>query len=232
MPPAIAVLPTKMIRVLLFEDKKSFRETLQLYFKDSKKVFITAAYSNANNAVKLIKEHAPDVVLMDIQMPGISGIEALQQIKAANLDTSVLMLTSFDDEHRIFVSMCWGALGYALKSAKGHLIGKSIERAIREVHTGGGHFSPAIAAKIGTIFRDRLVKAEPTYVQLTDREEEVLQLLCQGNSYRMIAGACKPLVAYSTVCTHVKNIYKKLEVNSAPEAIRKAYGLYLLSDKK
>lgn len=225
---AIATIPKTMIRVLLFEDNKSFRETLQLYFKSSQKVFITAAFPNAQQAVKLVREYQPDIVLMDIQMPGISGLEALQQIKVTSPDTKVMMLTTFKDEHHIFVALCWGASGYILKGAGGKPIGKSIERAIRDVHNGGGHLSPIIAAKVGSIFNDKLVREQPTYVSLTTREQEVLKLLCEGNSYQMIADACKPPIAYNTVCDHMKNIYKKLEVNSAPEAIRKAWNLYLV----
>lgn len=205
-----------MIRVILFEDNKSLRQSLGLYLASSDEIFFCGAFPDANEAVAKVRKHKPDVVLMDIQMPGISGIEALQKIKAACPDTKVLMQTVYEDEHRVFAAICGGASGYVLKSPDPEVI----LQAVREVYGGGAHMSPTIAAKVLTMFQQQFVQTQPTYVDLTDREREVLGCMVKGMSYKMIADAC--CLSYHTVHWHVKNIYEKLHVNSAPEAVAKA----------
>ena len=124
------------IRVILFEDNKEYKESLELFFEVSTKIFLSAAYTEATNALKLIRKHQPDVVLMDIQMPGISGIEALQKVKAKEPTTKILIQTDYDDTHKIFMAICSGASGYVLKSA-GIAV---LEQAIIDVHNGGSGF--------------------------------------------------------------------------------------------
>jgi DNA-binding NarL/FixJ family response regulator len=205
-----------MIRVILFEDNKSLRQNLGLYLASMDDIFFAGAFPDANEAVAKIRRYQPDVVLMDIQMPGISGIEALQQIKATLPDTKVLMQTVYEDEHRVFAAICGGASGYVLKSPDPAVI----LQAIRDVYNGGAHMSPTIAAKVLTLFQHQFVQTQPTYVDLTDREREVLGCMVKGMSYKLIADAC--CLSYHTVHWHVKNIYEKLHVNSAPEAVAKA----------
>ncbi len=205
-----------MIRVILFEDKKAFRETLEFYWRDSEKIYLAASFEEADDALKIIRKYKPDVVLMDIQLPGISGIEALQELHKYEPEVPILIQTIFEDNHRIFCAICGGASGYVLKSAGPG----AIEEAIIDVHNGGGYFSPAIALKVAKLFRNELVQGQATFVELTKVEEEVLKSMCKGLSYELIADDVKR--KYDVVHFHIKNIYKKLHVNSMPEAVAKA----------
>lgn len=205
-----------MIRVLLYEDNKNYREALIDAFEDSDKVFLTKAYPNALKAVRQIKEIQPDVVLMDIEMPGISGLDALAQINEQCPGTKVLMQTQFEDNHRIFVALCRGALGYAIKKDPFD----RLEEAIVEVHNGGGYFSPIIAGKVARFFQSQAVKKNPDYTPLTPKETEVLGYLAKAKKYKEIAALMH--ISYAGVHSHVKNIYKKLHVSSRAEAVMKA----------
>ena len=205
-----------MIRVILFEDNKSLRQSLGLFLASADDVFYGGGFADANDALAKVRKYKPDVVLMDIQMPGISGLEALRLIKATYPDTRVLMQTVYEDEHRVFTAICGGASGYVLKSPDPEVI----LQAVRDVYGGGAAMSPTIAAKVLTLFQQQFVQVQPTYVALTDREREVLGCMVKGMSYKMIADAC--CLSYHTVHWHVKNIYEKLHVNSAPEAVAKA----------
>lgn len=204
----------KKIRILLFEDNKKYQESLKLYFEDSEQFFLAAIYGHATDALKRIEEHNPDVVLMDIEMPGISGLEALQQIKAREPQVKILMQTIFDDSHRIFVALCAGASGYVIKSAGLAAYGQ----AILDVHNGGGYFSPSIASKVITLFQNKLVQEQVDYINLTKSELQILQCMADdGPSYKMIANRLGK--TYAAVHHHVKNIYKKLHVNCMTEAV-------------
>ncbi len=205
-----------MITLVLFEDNRSLRQSLTRYFDSTDDVWLAGAYENANEAVAKIRKYRPDVVLMDIQMPGLSGIEAMVQIKTAYPDTKVLIHTVFEDEHRIFSAICGGASGYVLKSPDPD----DLLQAIQDVYAGGAHMSPAIAAKALRMFQNQFVTTQPTYVELTDREREILTCMVKGMSYKMIADAC--CISFHTVHYHIKHIYEKLHVNSAPEAVVKA----------
>ena len=205
-----------MIRVILFEDNRSFRQSLGLFLASSEEVFLAGSFPDASQALANIRKHKPDVVLMDIQMPGESGLEALKKIKVASPDTKVLMQTVFDDDYRIFTAICSGANGYVLKSPNPD----DILRAVIEVHHGGACMSPSIAAKVMQMFKNQFVKAQTEYIDLTEREREILGCMVKGMSYKMIAEVCA--LSFHTVHWHVKNIYEKLHVNSAPEAVAKA----------
>jgi len=205
-----------MISLVIFEDNKALRQSLSLYFNHTEGVYLAGAYQDANEAVAKIRKHRPDVVLMDIQMPGLSGIEAMQRIKAAYPDTKVLIHTIFEDDHRIFSAVCGGASGYVLKSPDPD----EVLEAIQDVYRGGAHMSPAIALRVMQMFQSQFVQAEATYIELTEREKEVLTCMVKGMSYKMIADACS--LSFHTVHYHIKHIYEKLHVNSAPEAVVKA----------
>jgi DNA-binding NarL/FixJ family response regulator len=205
-----------MISAIMFEDDRQFRRSFQEYFEDSDKVFLAAAFADAENAVAQVKRHKPDVVIMDIQMPGINGLEALRLIKAASPDTHVMMLTTFDDEEKIFAAICSGASGYALKSEQLD----RLEKAMGDVSEGGGFMSPSIAAKVMRMFQNQLVRKQPEYADLTDRQKDVLQAMVNGLNRKMIATELK--IGYDTVGDHIKEIYRKLHVNSASEAVREA----------
>lgn len=205
-----------MLRIILFEDNKNYREALTDAFDLSDRVFLTQSFKHANDAVKEIKQYRPDVVLMDIEMPGISGLDALMKINEAYPETKVMIQTQFEDEHRLFVALCRGAWGYALKSDSFD----KLEEAIVEVHQGGGYFSPAIAGKVRRLFMTEQFKKTPLYTPLTEREQEVLEHLAKALKYKDIAKAM--FLSYEGVHSHIKNIYSKLHVSSRSEAILKA----------
>ncbi len=205
-----------MISVLLFEDNKNFRESLSLYLASAEGIWLSGAFADATEAVKLVRKYKPDVVLMDIQMPHLSGIDALRAIKSSSEDTKVMMQTVFEDDDKVFAAICAGANGYILKNPRPD----TYVQAIVDVYNGGSHLSPSIASKVLTMFQHQFAKSEQTYIQLTQREKEVLQCMVKGMSYKMIADACD--ISFNTVHTHIKKIYEKLHVNSAPEAVVKA----------
>ncbi len=201
------------LRVILFEDNKEYTESLRMFFEDSERVFLTASFLDATEALKQIRKHQPDVVLMDIELPGVSGIEAMQKIREAIPDTKILIQTSFEDNHKIFASLCGGASGYFIKSA-GLM---ALEQSILDVYHAGGSLSPSIAKKVIALME---TKHKIEYIKLTPREKEVLQYLVEGLSYKMIQA--KINISYDTVCFHIRNIYDKLHVHSKAEAIVKA----------
>ena len=206
----------KWISVVIFEDNKSYRNSLSAYLSNTNGILVAGAYPDASDVLSKIRKHKPDVVLMDIQMPGISGLEALKKIKAATPEVKILMQTMFEDEHKIFAAICSGANGYFVKSPDP----EQMVQAIQDVAEGGGHLSPTIAAKAFKMFQNQFVKTQTNYITLTDREKEILGLMVKGQSYKMIADSV--CLSYHTVHWHVKNIYEKLHVNSAPEAVAKA----------
>jgi DNA-binding NarL/FixJ family response regulator len=206
----------KLVTVLLFEDNSSYRNSLANFFNEVEGILFAGAYGDADDALSKVRKHRPDVVLMDIQMPGISGIEALKKIRSTYPEVKVLIQTVFEDEHKIFSAICAGASGYVLKSPDPELM----LQAIMDVYDGGGHMSPSIALKAMKMFQNQFVATQSTFVELTEREKEILGLMVKGKSYKMIADAL--FLSYHTVHWHVKNIYEKLHVNSAPEAVAKA----------
>lgn len=205
-----------MIRTVLFEDNKNLRESLALYLASSETIWLAGAFPNAKDALAIVKKLKPDVVLMDIQMPHISGIEAMIDLKKHLPETKVLIQTVFEDDDKVFQTICSGANGYVLKNPDPAVY----VQAITEVHAGGSHLSPVIARKVMEMFQQNYAKNEHTFVDLTKREKEILACMVKGLSYKMIADACD--ISFSTVCSHVNHIYEKLHVNSAPEAVVKA----------
>jgi DNA-binding NarL/FixJ family response regulator len=212
----------RMIRVVLFEDNKNFRESLSMYLAGNENIWLIGNFPDAREAVSIVKKHKPDVVLMDIEMPYKTGLMAMAEIKQVFPDTKILIQTVFEDEERIFQAICGGASGYIVKSPDP----EKYVQAIREVQEGGSALSPSIASKVMKLFQNQFVKSQNTFVDLTQREKDVLACMVKGLSYKLIADACG--ISYSTVNTHVKHIYEKLHVNSAPEAIIKAIEMRLV----
>lgn len=204
------------IRIILFEDNPKFRESLELYFDGSNTIYLTASFPDATEALAMIRKHEPDVVLMDIEMPGISGIEALQAIRSQDRDTKILIQTSFEDNHKIFAALCGGASGYILKSSGL----EATERAIYDVNAGGAYFSPSIASKVIGFFHNEIVTSQVVYVELTKTEKQVLDCMAEGLSYKMIEDKLDK--SYNAVHFHIKNIYKKLHASSMTDAVVKA----------
>ena len=211
-----------MIRVLLFEDNDNFRESLSLFLASSDNIWLIGAYPDARESLNLVKKTTPDVILMDIQMPHLTGLEAMKLITKQYPNVKILMQTIHDEDDKVFAAICAGASGYILKSSKP----EDYLQAIEEVYLGGSHLSPTVANKVLKMFQHQFVKEQPNYVDLSTREREILNCLVKGMSYKMIADKC--FISINTVCTHVRHIYEKLHVNSAQEAILKAIELHLI----
>jgi DNA-binding NarL/FixJ family response regulator len=207
-------MPDKTISVIVFEDNTDLREGIQQILNASPGYSCVAAYANCNKLITHLNNANPDVVLMDIQMPGISGIEAVAVIRQEFPALPVLMQTVFEEESKVFAAICAGANGYILKSTAPV---KMLE-AIKEVAEGGSPMTPSIATKVLKMFKDQNPKSSAGYsVDLTNREKEILALLAEGLGYKPIAA--KLFISYETVHSHVKKIYQKLHVNSVNEAI-------------
>jgi len=204
------------IRVCIFDDNKNILQSLQLLLQGSNEIEVTGVYEDANNIEEALILSEPDVVLMDIEMPGVNGIEAVCRIKKFNDAITVVMQTIFEDEDRVFNSILAGASGYLTKDAPP----LTIIEAVKDAYKGGTPMTPFIAKKIIQQFQTQNKTVSPEEYNLTLKETEVLRLLADGLSYKMIAN--KLNMGYDTVHTHIKSIYRKLHVASMGEAISKA----------
>lgn len=206
------------IRVIFFEDNKKYRESLSILIDGTPGFKIAGAFADANYVVRKIAECTPDVVLMDIEMPGMSGIEALHEIKKHYPKLNVLMQTVFEDDDKIFESICQGASGYILKNTPP----AQLLDAIADTYNGGAPMSPVIAKKVLQLLQSKSKQpvAAENEIALTTREKEVLLHMVNGMSYKMIAAKCD--VTFETVRSHIKNIYAKLHVTTMTEAVVKA----------
>ncbi|GHM99828.1 DNA-binding response regulator [Cytophagales bacterium WSM2-2] len=175
---------------------------------------VVGAFSNVLKVSEQVKALKPNVILMDIDMPGLTGIEAVIQIRSAGLNTPVLMLTVFDDNQHVFDAICAGASGYLLKK---HISTKLFD-AIEELQSGGAPMSPSVARMVITSMHQKPTQVNP--YGLTARENDVLTSLSKGNSYKLIASEFA--LSVDTIRTHIKSIYEKLHVHSQTEAVAKA----------
>jgi DNA-binding NarL/FixJ family response regulator len=205
------------IRVAIFEDNPIMMDAYRSILNGSPGYTCTGSFTSCNNWKQDIQKSNPDVILMDIEMTGINGIEATGFIKKEFPEIRILMQTVFEDDAKIFAALCAGANGYILKNTSPI---KMLE-AITDVHNGGVAFNPAIATKVVTLFQKIIAPSLfPTDYHLTDREKEILHYLTEGIHMPQIAE--KIFLSYHTVRDHVKNIYIKLHVASATEAVAKA----------
>lgn len=202
------------LKIILFDDSDTLRESLSSLFSVCDDMQLIGAYPNCLNAIEEIEKEVPDIILMDIQMPEMCGIQGVMRIKETYPSIPILMQTVFEDEEKIFSAIEAGASGYILKSEKP----ENIIEAIRELNRGGAPMSSIIAAKVIAWFQKN--KSPIQTYQLTIREIEILKKLTEGLSYKMIASDFD--VSYHTVNAHIRNIYDKLHVNSMGEAIAKA----------
>lgn len=204
------------IKVAIFEDNKHLRESLYYLINGTEGFSCTGAYADGNDLLFQLSRNRPDVVLMDIEMPGINGIEAVKLVRRNFPGIQVLMQTIFHDDDNIFKAVCAGASGYILKttSPAGYI------EAVRDVYNGGSPMSGSVARRVLELFQKNIIPATGNDYQLTPKEKEVLQHLVKGKSFKMIAGEIG--ATYETVRTHMKNIYAKLHVNSNTEAVSKA----------
>lgn len=201
-------------QLLIFEDNSRLRQSLELLLNDETNFRVAGSYPHCDDAAKWVKKYDADLVVMDIDMPGIGGVEGVKQIKNTNPDVKIVMHTMFDDDSRIFDSICAGADGYLLKNTSP----LQLVNALQEVMLGGVPMSPFVAQKVFQHFRNNNTLNEK--FDLTPREKEILELLVKGNSYKMIAD--KSGVTIDTVKKHLQNIYHKLHVNCGTEAVAKA----------
>jgi DNA-binding NarL/FixJ family response regulator len=211
------------ITVSLVEDDPGVRANLAKMIDGTPGFHCQAAYADGPSALKSIPAHRPDVVLMDINLPGMLGIECVRRLKSVAPDLPVLMLTVYDDSEQIFKSLQAGATGYLLKrTPKDKLL-----EAIQEIISGGAPMSRQIARRVVQYFQQasqfpRLSHPSPEVATLTDREGQVLALLAKGHAYKEIADLLK--ISFETVRTYVRSIYDKLHVHSRTEATLKYLG--------
>jgi DNA-binding NarL/FixJ family response regulator len=207
------------LRIAIFDDNKNIRESIGLLLKTEPEFTVVGSFSNVLDCVEDIKEVAPDIILMDIEMPGMTGIEAVKLLKQEFPNILILMQTVFEDDDRVFDSICAGASGYLLKN----FLNTKLVDAIKELQFGGSPMSPSIARKVlgkmQSVSNHIRPEETPDY-HLTARERDVLSCLVNGLSYKMIAAELN--IGYETVRSHVKKIYEKLHVASLTEVVAKA----------
>jgi DNA-binding NarL/FixJ family response regulator len=211
-PPAFFYLATMALRIIIFEDNNSLRESLVFLLKNTGEYEVAGDYNNCNDAGTVTRVYQPDIVLMDIDMPGESGIKGVSMVKEARPETAVIMYTVFEDDEKLFQCLCAGANGYLLKKTPP----SRLFDALHEVVEGGAPMSPSIARRVLNSFQQGKVNQ----YALTPRELDVLQLLTKGYSTKMISAELG--ISFETGRSHLKNIYNKLHVNCGKEAISKA----------
>ena len=207
------------IRVAIFEDNKLLRDALQAILAGTQGFCCCGVFTDGNHWNEDIRRSEPEVVLMDIEMPGLNGVEVTRHISENYPNIKILIQTVFSDNERIFSALCAGASGYILKTDPPH---KYLE-AITDVYHGGAPISAGVAKKMLGFFSNKnviLFTPDSDDFQLSQREKEILLLMVKGDSYPVIAG--KIFIGYETVRSHVKHIYKKLHVASRHEAVTKA----------
>lgn len=203
------------IKVVIFEDNLLLRESLFQLINGTSGFTCAGAFPNCDDIIYNIRKTEPNVVLMDIQMPGKNGIEGVKIIKENFSAIKVIMHTVVEDEEKVFASICNGASGYLLKNTTPIRMLESI----KEVYEAGAPMTPSIAQKVLEKFRKQS-PAINEFENLSTREKEILECLVVGMSYKMIAANCK--ISIDTVRHHIRNIYEKLHVNSKSEAVSKA----------
>lgn len=204
-----------MIKVLVYEDNPQLRDTLTILLNGTDGYDLVGAFANCSDILADVEVLKPDVILMDINMPEMDGIEGLKKLRVKNNDVKVLMLTVFDDNQNVFESIRNGANGYVLKKTPP---AKLLEY-IQEAQTGGAPMTSSIATQVLKMFSATHKKDNEDF-DLSEREKDVLQLLVNGYSYKLIAADL--FISIDTVRSHIKKIYDKLHVNSKSEAVAKA----------
>lgn len=200
--------------LVIYEDNVRLRESLELLLSVDTGFAVTGSFSSCMKVAEQMETLMPQLVIMDIDMPGMTGVEGVRRIKTEFPDIKVVMYTVFDDDNRIFDCICNGADGYLLKNTSP----LKLIQALQELAEGGVPMSPFVAQKVFQYFRSS--KQSKDDFNLTPRETDVLDLLVKGNSYKMIAD--KACISIDTVKKHLQNIYHKLHVNCGTEAVVKA----------
>ena len=203
------------IKVVIVEDVRPLREGLTMLIDGTEGFRCTGAFRTMEEALERIAHNLPDVALVDIGLPGMSGIEGMLVLKERHPELTVLMLTVYDDDDRIFNALCAGACGYLLKKTPP----ARLLEGIKEATTGGAPMSPEIARRVVQLFRETHRPDRPE-CELTPHETRLLKLLVEGHNYK--TAAAKLGVSFNTICFHIKSIYAKLQVHSKSEAVAKA----------
>lgn len=198
------------IKICIIEDDALILKSLQQVLNNAEGYRVTGTFFSAEAALENLQDHHPDVLLLDIDLPGISGIEAIPKLKKLQPELNIVMLTVHEESELVFSAIRKGAVGYLIKGSNSKLL----LQGIREVFEGGAPMSPSIARQVLTSFTPK------TKSELTERELEVLQKLSSGTNNKQIAEDL--FVSTNTIKAHIKNIYKKLHVNSRAEAVSKA----------
>jgi DNA-binding NarL/FixJ family response regulator len=204
-----------VIRTAIVEDMRDIREGLSMLINFTDGFELTGNYRSMEEAIPRIKGNVPDVLLSDIGLPGMDGIEGIRILKALYPEMTVLMITVYDDDERIFDAICAGATGYLLKRTPPV---KLLEN-IREAVSGGAPMSPEVAARVIKLFRE-VRPPEKIDHDLTPHETRLLKLLVEGHNYTTAAAELG--VSYNTIKFHMRHIYEKLQVHSKSEAVAKA----------
>lgn len=200
--------------ILLYEDNLQLSESIQSMLRLNEKIRLLGAHENPLDVKAHLQTLHPDLLIMDIDMPGMNGIEAVKNVRSVNKEIPILMLTVFDDNQHVFDAIRAGASGYLLKK---HISSKLFS-AIEEVLEDGSPMSPSIARMVLTSMQQKTTPVDP--YQLTPKEKEVLTSLSKGNSYKLIASELQ--ISIDTVRSHIRKIYEKLQVHSQTEAVSKA----------
>lgn len=210
------------VKILLYDDNEALRQSMEALITEEPDFELLAAMPNAETVATDIALFQPDVILMDIDMPNVNGVEAVRKIRTIHETLPVIMLTVFDDNENIFNAICAGASGYILK----RYATEEIPAAIRNVLTGGAPMTGTVARKVLQMVPPAKT-TEQEASNLSNKEIQILQLLVNGFSYKMIAADMK--ISIDTVRFHIKKIYDKLHVHSATEAVSKALKDKLIS---
>lgn len=208
-----------MTTVIIYEDKDDLRSGICQLLAETDDFTMIGNYENCSKVAEQVKQLEPDVILMDIDMPEVSGIDAVKRIREFNRKVHIIMLTVFEDNQHVLDAVCAGASGYLLKKS----IPEKLVDSIHEVLQGGAPMSPTVAKMIIASMQQN--KNADKY-DLTDREKEVLHLLSKGNSYKMMAASL--FISIETIRSHIKRIYEKLQVHSQTEAVSKAFNEKLI----
>ena len=212
---------TGTIKVAIIEDQREIREGLGYLLNRTADCACTGSFGSVEEALLDLGQDLPDVVLLDIGLPGIDGIEGTRLFKERWPDLVIVTLTVYDDDERIFAALCAGASGYLLKNTAPTRLIEGLHEAVQ----GGGPMSPEIAHKVIRLFREIRPPAKADY-HLTPHETRLLRLLVEGHSYKTAAAELHSCV--NTISFHMKSIYHKLEVHSKSEAVAKALRDHLI----
>lgn len=202
------------MNVIAYDDNKHIRQSVEMLLNDVQDIQLVKTFDTCINVLSDIEACNPDVIVMDIDMPQMNGIEAVKIVKKHHPNIQIFMQTVFDDDEKVFKAIRAGASGYLLKND----LGANLINAINEVYLGGSPMTPSIARKVLKQLQSNTQTKDDFH--LSKREEEVLEYLVKGLSYKMIASEMN--ITYDTVRAHIKKIYEKLHVSSMTEAVAKA----------